>query len=173
MLSKSTNTFSSSRLPAQGRPGKLPAVSRSSRAGLLLNEGTARESIQNRDNPLFIRRVKEELKDFDGKPLFLPRHVSTVSFRLDEEDDEEKELYNDLSRYVTSIQQSSVERQEEKYRFALVILQRRFASSTYALLRSLERRKDRLEEMLKTAELRQSTPQIDYDDIEDMSEEDR
>jgi CII-binding regulator of phage lambda lysogenization HflD len=99
--------------------------------------------------------------------------VSTVSFRLDEEDDEEKELYNDLSRYVTSIQQSSVERQEEKYRFALVILQRRFASSTYALLRSLERRKDRLEEMLKTAELRQSTPQIDYDDIEDMSEEDR
>ena len=30
------------------------------------------ESIHNKDNPLFIRRVKEDLKDFEGKPLFLP-----------------------------------------------------------------------------------------------------
>ncbi len=132
------------------------------------------ESIQNRDNPLFIRRVKEELKDFDGKPLFLPRHVSTVSFKLDEEDDEEKELYNDLSRYVNEQYNKALSKDKKRnIAFALVILQRRFASSTYALLKSLERRKDRLEEMLKTAELRQSMPQINYDDIEDMSEEDR
>src|SRR5439155_26096750 len=30
------------------------------------------ESIKNQDNPLFIRRMKEDLKDFEGRPLFLP-----------------------------------------------------------------------------------------------------
>ena len=35
-----------------------------------------------RDNPLFIRRVKEDLKDLEGKQLFLPRHVKTLSFNL-------------------------------------------------------------------------------------------
>jgi SNF2 family DNA or RNA helicase len=39
------------------------------------------ESIRQRDNPLFIRRVKEDLKDFDGKPLFLPRHVETIELQ--------------------------------------------------------------------------------------------
>ena len=33
------------------------------------------ESIRNKDNPLFIRRIKEDLTDFDGKPLFLPRFL--------------------------------------------------------------------------------------------------
>jgi len=32
----------------------------------------AQESIKNKDNPLFVRHVKEDLKDFDGKPLFCP-----------------------------------------------------------------------------------------------------
>ena len=34
---------------------------------------TGSESIMNKDNPLFIRRIKEDLNDFEGKPLFLPR----------------------------------------------------------------------------------------------------
>jgi len=38
------------------------------------------ESIRNQDNPLFIRRIKEDLKDFEGHPLFLPRHVETQPF---------------------------------------------------------------------------------------------
>ena len=38
--------------------------------------------------------------------------------------------------------------------FALVILQRRLASSTYAVLRSLERRKKRLDDYLHGAESR-------------------
>ncbi len=58
------------------------------------------ESIRNRDNPLFIRRVKEDLRDFEGRPLFLPRHVKTLSFDLGRESPAEKELYNALSRYV-------------------------------------------------------------------------
>ncbi|MHA1305602.1 MAG: DEAD/DEAH box helicase [Candidatus Heimdallarchaeaceae archaeon] len=55
------------------------------------------ESIENKDNPLFIRRIKEDLKDFEGKPLFLPREITTLTFQLS---DNEKILYNDVSIYV-------------------------------------------------------------------------
>jgi Superfamily II DNA and RNA helicases len=56
-----------------------------------------------------------------------------------------------------------------------VILQRRLASSTYALLKSLERRKKRLEDMLKGALERGkiSEDTFDFETIEDMSEEER
>ncbi|MBI1922866.1 DEAD/DEAH box helicase, partial [Candidatus Poribacteria bacterium] len=43
--------------------------------GFFATSQMLRESITARDNPLFIRRVKEDLKDFEGKLLFLPRHV--------------------------------------------------------------------------------------------------
>ena len=59
--------------------------------------------------------------------------------------------------------------------FALVILQRRLASSTYALLRSLERRQKRLEDLLKGAQERGKTQEgiFDFDVVEDLSEQDR
>jgi len=133
-------------------------------------------SIRNKDNPLLIRRIKEDLKDFEGRPLFLPRHVETVSFNLGTESPREKELYNALSRYVKEqYNRALTHNRRRNVAFALVILQRRLASSTYALYRSLERRKKRLEEMLRGAE---EGPQIDdrsldFDAVEDMSEEER
>lgn len=134
------------------------------------------ESIQERDNPLFIRRKKEDLKDFEGRPLFLPRHVETRSFAIGKHSPREMELYNNLSRYV--IEQYNRALSSEKRRnitFALVILQRRLASSTYALLRSLERRKQRLEEILKKADFRALTPPPipDAETLEEMNEEER
>jgi superfamily II DNA or RNA helicase len=118
--------------------------------GFFATNELLQESIRNKDNPLFIRRIKEDLKDFEGKPLFLPRHVVTVGFRLS---DDEKVLYNDVSRYVK--EQYNKALMSEKRRnvaFALIILQRRLASSTYAILKSLERRKKRLEDLIKGAE---------------------
>ena len=38
--------------------------------GFFATNELLQESIRNKDNPLFIRRVKEDLKDFDGKLLF-------------------------------------------------------------------------------------------------------
>ncbi len=131
------------------------------------------DSIKNKDNPLFIRRIKEDLKDFEGKPLFLPRNIKTLSFRLS---NNEKILYNDVSKYVKVQYNRALARDGRRYiAFALIILQRRLASSTYALLKSLERRKDKLDTIMKKAEL---TPVakikiFDFDDIEDMSEEER
>jgi SNF2 family DNA or RNA helicase len=135
------------------------------------------DSIRQQENPLFIRRVKEDLKDFEGKPLFLPRNVETKSFNLGIESHAEKDLYNGLSRYVN--EQYGIALSKDKRRnvaFALVILQRRLASSTYALLKSLERRKHKLETLLNDAQQRgqSSLNGYDfYDEVEDMSEEDR
>lgn len=43
------------------------------------------QSIQDKDNPLFLRRLKEDLKDFDGAPIFPPRKVETVKYYLSED----------------------------------------------------------------------------------------
>jgi superfamily II DNA or RNA helicase len=143
--------------------------------GFFASNEMVQESIRNKDNPLFIRRVKEDLRDFDGKSLFLPRYVKTISFNLGSQSPREKELYNELSRYVNT-QYNKVLTKDKKRNvaFALVILQRRLASSTYALLRSLERRKKRLEELLKGAD-RNKQPEavFDYDVVEDMTEQER
>jgi SNF2 family DNA or RNA helicase len=104
------------------------------------------ESLSKGDNPLFIRRMKEDLKDFEGRPIFTNRYAKTLKFRLS---DLEKELYNELSKYVISQYNKALQKDKKRnVAFALLILQRRMASSTYALWQSLERRKKRLEELL-------------------------
>ena len=144
--------------------------------GFFANRQLLQDSIVNRDNPLFIRRVKEDLNDFEGKPLFLPRKVITRSFRIGTDSIPETELYNHLSKYVETQYNKALARDKKRnVAFALVILQRRLASSTYALLRSLERRKKRLEELLEgePAPPDEITVMTDFDAVEDMSEEER
>ncbi|SHK67739.1 helicase-related protein [Rhodothermus profundi] len=147
--------------------------------GFFATEDLLQESIRNRDNPLFIRRMKEDLKDFEGKPLFLPRHVRTISFDLGQESPKEKELYNALSRYVqTQYNKALTKDKRRNVAFALVILQRRFASSTYALYRTLQRRKKRLEDLLRMSdpERRKQLERpilFDPEEAEDASEAER
>lgn len=133
-------------------------------------------SIENKDNPLFIRRVKEDMKNFEGEPLFLPRYVKTLTFNLGTDSPSEKDLYNDLSEYVNTQYNKALTRDKRRnVAFALVILQRRLASSVYALFRSLERRKERLESMLKSSgdRTRIDERSFDFEIIEDLSEEER
>lgn len=135
------------------------------------------ESIKMKDNPLFIRRVKEDLKDFEGKPLFLPRHVQTKPFRLGSESEIEMKLYNALSEYIREQYNRFSENSQKRNNvaFALVILQRRLASSTYALHVSLQRRKHRLTELLRSATLQTDIMPTEQqrDEIEDLSESER
>ena len=145
--------------------------------GFFADPTQIQESIRKNDNPLFIRRVKEGLKDFEGKKLFLPRHVKTKPFRLGAESESEMELYNELSEYIREQYNRFSEDSQKRNNvaFALVILQRRLASSTYALSVSLQRRQQRLEELLQIA-----TPQTDTvpteqqrDEAEDLNETER
>ncbi|KAA3661815.1 MAG: helicase, partial [Calditrichaeota bacterium] len=144
--------------------------------GFFATNEMVEESVRSKDNPLFIRRVKEDLKDFEGKPLFLPRHVHTAAFQWKTTSPREVELYNALSKYVEEQYNKALSKDKRRnIAFALVILQRRLASSTYALLKSLERRKKRLEDYLKGAiennKISEST--FDFDSVDEMSEEER
>ncbi len=140
--------------------------------GFFATSEMVEESLRNKDNPLFIRRLKEDLRNFEGKPIFTRRFPRTVKFKLS---NQEKDLYNEVSRYV--IEQYNKAIQSNKKRniaFALMILQRRMASSTYALLKSLQRRKQRLEKILNSSD-EDFTKKIslDFEEIEDAEESER
>ncbi|HVF00080.1 MAG TPA: DEAD/DEAH box helicase, partial [Rubrobacteraceae bacterium] len=100
---------------------------------------------------LMRRLVKEELLRFDGRPLFPERYAYTVNYALSKE---EEYLYDEVTTYVRE-EMNRAERfaaEDEKRRvnvgFALQILQRRLASSPEAIYRSLQRRRERLENRL-------------------------
>ncbi|MCX7992067.1 MAG: helicase-related protein, partial [Fimbriimonadales bacterium] len=132
------------------------------------------QSVQQRDNPLFLRRLKEDLKDFNGRPLFPPRHVKTRTFQLS---DAEKQLYNALTEYVENEYNRALQGDNRNAAFALILLQRRFASSIYAARKSLERRKQRLEKLLdmgvRFTEEGQALLFTDWDELDEMEEQER
>jgi superfamily II DNA or RNA helicase len=141
--------------------------------GFFANQKLINESLENRDNPLFLRRLKEKLRNFEGEPIFTNRYPKTIGFRLS---DSEMLLYNNLSRYVEHQYNKALQSDKKRnIAFALVILQRRMASSAYALLSSLERRKERLKKLFKKPDLMKETKTIlfDIDEIDDYAEEER
>jgi len=128
------------------------------------------ESIRNKDNPLFLRRLKEDLKNFDGAPIFPPRKVTTVKYRLS---DDEKRLYNAVTEYVEKSWNKAMQKDKRNVAFALLILQRRLASSLRAIRRSLERRRNRLKELHETGTIIQEVGYIDEEALEDSPEVER
>ncbi len=127
-------------------------------------------SVQERDNPLFLRRLKEDLKDFHGRPLFPPRKVFTIKYLLS---DEEKRLYNAVTAYVEESYNKALAAEKRNVAFALLILQRRLASSVRAVRRSLERRRNRLQQLLKLGQWLAERGEIDEEALEDLEEWER
>lgn len=127
------------------------------------------KSINQKENPLYIRRLKEDLRDFDGKPLFPPRYVHTVEYRLSRP---EKKLYEAVTEYVMNYYMKAIERENRNVALALLILQRRLASSVRAVRKSLERRRERLKEMYEQSSVISEEVLIP-EDIEDLPEHER
>lgn len=104
-----------------------------------------------------IRRVvKENLLTFEGTRLFPERKSYSLHYQLSPA---EMKLYETVTDYVSHQMDRAKRLQEEgdKRRglamgFVLAALQRRLASSPYAILRSLQRRKERLEKKLEEYE---------------------
>ena len=138
--------------------------------GLFANTELLRESVRDRDNPLFLRRLKEDLRDFEGRLLFPPRHVVTKTYRLN---DDEKRLYNAVTEYVEKSYNKALATKKRNVAFALLILQRRMASSVRAVRRSLERRRKRLEELLRLGNWLAEFGWIDEEELEDSPEAER
>src|SRR5208337_1417983 len=102
-----------------------------------------------------LRRTKEALVSFpdpetgEVKKLFTKREVKTSTFELNEE---EFDFYDALTTFVEeqSIRASADDSAAGRaVGFIMAMLQRRMASSVYAVRRSLERMKERREEILK------------------------
>lgn len=129
-----------------------------------------KEAVKSKENPPFIKRLKEDFKNFDGTPLFPPRKVRTIKYRLS---DDEKRLYNAVTEYVQNYYQIAQKKEKRNVTFALMILQRRLASSTRAVCRSLERRRNRLGELLQKGRILQEEGFIEEEYLEDLSEEER
>jgi superfamily II DNA or RNA helicase len=158
--------------PHKGDPENFRLLLDLLKPGFFATSKMVEASLKDKDNPLFIRRLKEDLRDFEGKPLFTNRYPMTIKFKLS---DEERELYQKLSKYVGEQYNKALTLDKKRnIGFALLILQRRMASSTYALLKSLERRKNRLEYLLKSAELNKKLSNLeDFEEVEDYQEKER
>lgn len=123
-----------------------------------------------RGNPVMLRRLKEEMVDFDGRPLFEKREVKTRMHTI-ADNPPEMELYKALTQYIDKIYRAA-ERIGGTTRvnteFAMVILQRRMASSFAALEQSLHNRKNGL---LFQAQLELS--ELKWAELEDEAEAQR
>src|SRR5450755_1704038 len=92
----------------------------------------------------FIRRTKEELVYFDGRPIYPPRHSNTLSYNLNTGEVSEQRLYDKTTSYIQTYYNRAEVLNRSAARLAMSVFQRRLASSTYALLRSFERRRQKL-----------------------------
>jgi SNF2 family DNA or RNA helicase len=116
-------------------------------------EGRMRDGQHEVDTSDLMRRlVKEKLLRFDGRPLFPERRAYSPSFPLS---DQEAALYHRVTEYVSDemnraerLKTEGEGRRGVAVGFALTTMQRRLASSTEAIYRSLERRRKRLEARL-------------------------
>ena len=91
----------------------------------------------------FIRRTKEEMVGLDGGPLYRTRTCDTFSYDLSGGPDGEQALYERTTAYLTDTYGRALSNRPA-VRLAMSVFQRRLASSTWALLRSLERRIEKL-----------------------------
>ena len=112
------------------------------------------EAMRRHEAPFYLRRVKEALVKFPHpetgqvETLFSKRQVFTTEFQIDAE---EWDFYEALTRYVEdqSIKASVTDSaQGRAVGFTMALLQRRFASSVYAVRRSLERMREKRQRIL-------------------------
>lgn len=96
----------------------------------------------------FARRVKEEMVDLRGAPLYPLRVCDTHSYELSQGPLSEQELYDKTTAYIRHFYNQARLLNRSAARFAMTIFQRRLASSTWALLRSLRNRLEKLETLI-------------------------
>ena len=138
-------------------------------------ESSTSESFQPVDVTDMMRRmVKEDLRRFDGRPLFPERLAYTVNYKLSPEEDA---LYQAVTQYVQkefnrADQLNRDDKRRNNVGFALTVLQRRLASSPEAIYKSLMRRRERLEKRLKdTVAFVEQAPDVDEDFLDDLPAE--
>src|SRR4051794_9214624 len=145
------------------------------------NIKSLQEAMRRNEAPFYLRRTKEALVSFPdpvtglSHKLFTKRDVKTIEFDLD---GDELDFYEDLTRYVED--QSIRAASEDSARgraigFTMAMLQRRMASTIYAVRRTLERMRDKRQKILDDPEAYRQQ-QIDKkipDDFDELPEDEQ
>ncbi len=148
--------------PHKGDPANFSLFLQLLDADVYADVRSIQEAMERRRAPFYLRRTKEAMVYFperrpDGtwvaKKIFTKRIPHTVDFQID---GPEFELYREITRFVKR-QSAKAATQGDDPRaravgFLMSLYQRRLASSTYAMRRSLENRARRLEKGLKRAQ---------------------
>lgn len=134
------------------------------------------DAMQRKEAPFYLRRTKEALVTFPNpetgksEKIFTKRDVKTTTFQIDLD---EADLYQELTRYVEDQSIKAAQLDSARGRalgFTMAMLQRRFASSIYALRRSLQRMQDKRQAILDDPEkyrreqMEKKKPE-DFDDL--------
>lgn len=133
-----------------------------------------KELEHNGINKFFIRRLKEDMKDWKGQPLYKNRYTKTVAYELTPE---EIALYEAVTDYLTKRKEEASESKNIHVSLALTVMQRRLVSSIYAIKNTLERRWKALQSIVDEVNnnpnlwnQRHKLDGYDVDNIEDYEE---
>lgn len=139
-----------------------------------------REVSMNGANKFFIRRLKEDMKDWDGNALYKERHTKTVSYDLTSD---EKRLYDAVTNYLTQQKKEASETKNIHVSLALQVMQRRLVSSIFAIRNTLQKRwlalQGLVDELDKNPSLWKQRVKLDelevanIDDLDELDDEER
>lgn len=139
-----------------------------------------KELSQDGVNKFFIRRLKEDMKDWYGNPLYKERFTKTVAYQLTYE---EKRLYDTVTNYLTKRKEEAAATKNIHVSLALQVMQRRLVSSIFAIKNTLERRWIALQglsdEIAKNPSIWKQrvkldeVADIDIDDFDNLDDEER
>ena len=96
-----------------------------------------------------LRRMKEEMITFDEQLIYPPRLSRTIAYPLKQGEISEQSLYDGVTAYCENYFDLAGQYNRMATQMAMMVLQRRLASSTFALLRSLIRRGEKLQTTLR------------------------
>ncbi|MFP4346418.1 MAG: helicase-related protein [Anaerolineales bacterium] len=124
-------------------------------------------------NPRVLRRTKEEMRKPNGDSLYPKREVETIPYYISHE---EGELLRRVRRFARQHYQQMTSTQQQSAAFAMLTLDRRLASSPYALRESLVRMRQQITDLLEIHRRRRGTDgdgDGDWAAWEELTEEDR
>ena len=172
--------------PHKGDPSNFSLFLQLLDADVYADVRSIHEAMERRRAPFYLRRTKEAMVHFPerlsggswaAEKIFTKRITHSVEFQFD---GPEFDLYRDVTRFVKRQSAKAAARGDDPRAravgFLMALYQRRLASSTYAMRRSLENRIRRLEEGLKKAQqLVQTAPPVlpDPEELEEMEEAER
>ncbi|MBX9721392.1 MAG: DUF3883 domain-containing protein, partial [Candidatus Obscuribacterales bacterium] len=89
----------------------------------------------------FVRRLKEEMVDYQGQPIYKPRLCQTINFKLTKN---EQAFYDAATEYLKWSYDTNKTINKNAAAMVVAVFQRRLASSAHAMMESLKRRREKL-----------------------------